>query len=106
MPNMQEIMNCGIPAEPVKALFDKRTAGSTGSVTLNAPMGTVQVAAAAQSLTLTNSFISTSSLIFAKVMTNDATAKSANAVPGSGSATITLDAAATGTTVVAFWVIH
>lgn len=81
-------------------------AGATGNVTLNVPMGYVQMAAGASSLTLTNSLISTTSHIFCTVQTNDATAKSALAVPGAGSAVIATNANATATTRIAFWVFN
>jgi hypothetical protein len=80
--------------------------GTTGAQTINKPTGSVNFAAGATSLTVTNSLVTTSSLIFCQVMTNDATATSAQAVGGSGSFTITLNAAATAETKIAFWVIN
>jgi hypothetical protein len=76
--------------------------GTTGNATINKPSGTVNFAAAASSLTLTNSEITTSSIISCIVRTNDTTAKSCVAVPGSGSATVVLNAAATAETSVGF----
>lgn len=80
--------------------------GTTGAQTINKAIGSVNFAAGATSLVVTNSQVSTSSLIIVTVQTNDTTAKSAAVVPGSGSFTIYLNAAATGETKVAFWVFN
>jgi len=73
-------------------------AGSTGSVTQNTMAGQVQFAAAATSLTVTNSHVHANSIITATVATNDTTMKSVAAVAGTGSFVLYADAAATGTT--------
>ena len=78
--------------------------GTTGNQTINKPNGTINIAAAGTSVVLTNNLITTSSMIFCTIQTNDATAKSVQAVPGSGTCTIYLNAAATGTVAIAFWV--
>lgn len=80
--------------------------GTTGAQTINKPTGTVNFAAGASSLVVTNSLVTTSSLIFAEVRTNDSTALIKNVVPASGSFTIRLNAAATAETSVGFWVIN
>jgi len=80
--------------------------GTTGAQTINKISGTVNFAAAATSLVVTNSLVSTTSLVFAVVRTNDATATIKNVVPAAGSFTITLDAAATAETSVGFYVIN
>ncbi len=104
--NTQDLIGTGVPAQQIAAMIGTATAGSTGSVTLNTPTGIVKMAAAASSLTLTNSYITANSLIFCTVQTSDGTAKSALAVPAAGSATIVTNAAATGTTNIAFWVVN
>lgn len=76
--------------------------GTTGAQTINKPTGSVNFAAAATSLVVTNSFVTTSSVIIATVATNDATMKSVNVVAGSGSFTINANAAATAETRVNF----
>jgi hypothetical protein len=76
-------------------------AGTTGDRTINRPMFSVNFAAAASSLTVTNSLISTTSVLTCQVQTNDSTLKSVVAVPGSGSVVLTGNAAATAETVVA-----
>ena len=76
--------------------------GTTGDQTINKPSGSVNFAAAATSLTVTNSLVTTSSIITCVVMTNDSTAYIKNVVPGSGSFTINLGAAATAETKVGF----
>lgn len=80
--------------------------GTTGNQTINKISGTVNFAAAATTLTVTNSLVTTASIIFAVVRTNDATAVIKNVVPGSGSFVITLNAAATAETSVGFFVIN
>jgi len=80
--------------------------GTTGARTINKPTGTVNFAAGASSLVVTNSVVSTSSIVFAVVRTNDTTAAIKNVVPGSGSFTINLTAAATAETSVGFIVFN
>lgn len=77
-------------------------AGTTGAQTINKTTGSVNFAASAQSLTVTDSFCTTSSVIMATVATDDTTAKSCIAVPGSGSFVLKLNAAATAETRVQF----
>lgn len=112
-----ELIGSGIPALPAAYLSDgrlnvaltftnKAIAGASGNITQNVPAGRVQFAAAASTLTLTNSFITANSLIICTVGTNDATAFAAAAIPAAGSATIKLNAAATGVTVVNYVVIN
>ena len=78
--------------------------GTTGAQTINKMAGSVNFAAAATSLVVTNSLVTATSNVFCVVQTNDATATIKNCVPASGSFTITLNAAATAETRVAFWV--
>ena len=80
-------------------------AGAAGNVTLNTSSGRVIFAAAAQTLTLTNSYITPNSNVMCTVLTDDGTAKSCIATPGSGSAVLKLNAAATGQTTVMFLVV-
>lgn len=82
---------------------DYTIAPASGDVVINKAMGVVQFAAAAQTLTLTNSMIkNANSIMFLQVLTDDATAKSVVATPAAGSAIIKLNAAATGIVKVAF----
>jgi hypothetical protein len=80
--------------------------GTTGNQTINTPSGNVNFAAGATALTVTNSLCTTSSLVFATVRTNDATAVIKNVVPAAGSFTINLEAGATGVTSVGFFIIN
>lgn len=80
-------------------------AGTTGAQTINRPSGSVNFAAAATTLVVTNSLVSATSRVFCSIATDDATATIKNVVPASGSFTITLTAAATAETRVVFWVI-
>jgi len=82
------------------------TAGTTGDQTINKISGTVNFAASTTSLTVTNSLVTTNSIVICTVRTNDATAIIKNVVPGSGSFVITLNAAATAETSVGFMVIN
>lgn len=88
-------------------IFGTNTAaGTTGAQTIDRPSGTVNFAAAATTLVVTNSLVTTASTIFCTVRTNDTTATIKNVVPAAGSFTITLNAAATAETSVGFFVIN
>jgi hypothetical protein len=76
--------------------------GTTGAQTINKSLGTVNFAAAATSLVVTNNLVSTSSIVIATVRTNDTTLKSVQAVSGAGSFTLYGNAAATAETSVGF----
>ena len=80
--------------------------GTTGAQTINKPIGSVNFAAAATSLVVTNSLVTANSIIVATVATNDATMQSVNVVAGSGSFTINANAAATAETRVNFLVLN
>lgn len=80
--------------------------GTTGAQTINRVAGSVNFAAAATSLVVTNSKVSTSSVILVTVATNDATMTSARVVAASGSFTIYANAAATAETRVNFLVLN
>jgi hypothetical protein len=81
------------------------TPGTTGNQTINKPTGIVNIAAAGTSITVTNNLVTTSSIIIPVIMSNDATALIKNVVVSSGSFVITLNAAATAETKVAFQVL-
>ena len=81
-------------------------AGTTGNQTINRAAGSVNFAAGASSLTVTNGLCTTSSIVICTILTNDTTAVIKNVVPGSGSFVITLNAAATAETKVGFLVIN
>lgn len=78
--------------------------GTTGAQTINKPNGSVNIAAGGSSIVVTNSTVTTSSLINAVVNTNDATCSVKNAVPTANTITITMTANCTAETRVAFWV--
>jgi hypothetical protein len=88
--------------------FDKTVTagGTTGAQTINKNAGTVNFAAAATSLVVTNSRVTTSSIIVCTVGTNDTTLKSVAAVAGAGSFTLHASAAATAETRVNFLIIN
>lgn len=79
-------------------------AGSTGAKTINTATGTVNFAAAATSLVVTNNQVSTTSITQCTVGTNDTTMKSVQCVAAAGSFTIFANAAATAETRVNFTV--
>lgn len=81
-------------------------AGTTGAQTINKTVGSVNFAAAATSLVVTNNRVTASSIIVATVATADATMKSVVAVAAAGSFTLTANAAATAETRVNFIVIN
>lgn len=76
--------------------------GTTGNQTINKPSGTVNIAAGGTTVTVTNSLCTTSSIVEAWLRTNDATARIANVVPGSGSFVVNLTAAATAEVSIGF----
>jgi hypothetical protein len=80
--------------------------GTTGNQTINKPSGTVNFAAAATAITVTNSTCSANSIVLAVVRTNDSTATIKNVVPAAGSFVITLTAGATAETSVGFLVLN
>ena len=88
--------------------FDKTVTagGTTGAQTINKNAGTVNFAAAATSLVVTDSRVTTSSIIICTVGTNDTTLKSVAAVAGAGSFTLYASAAATAETRVNFLIIN
>lgn len=90
-----------------KIATDISLAGVNGDVTLNASVAQVSFAAAAQTLTLTNSYIEADSLLICTVATDDLTAFAAKGiVTAAGTATIKLNAAATGVTKVNILVVR
>jgi hypothetical protein len=79
---------------------------TTGAQTINKTAGSVNFAIAASSLVVTNSLVTTSSIILATIGTNDTTMKSVSAVAASGSFTLFANAAATAETRVNFLVLN
>jgi len=90
----------------ISYLATNTAAGTTGAQTINRPSGTVNFAAGATSLVVTNSLCTTASIVLPVIRTNDATAQIKNVVPGAGSFTINLSAAATAETSVGFFIIN
>lgn len=80
--------------------------GTTGNQTINKPTGTVNFAASATAITVTNSVVTASSTIYAMARTNDTTCAVKNVVPASGSFVINMTAACTAETSVGFLVIN
>ncbi len=76
--------------------------GTTGARTIDKPTGSVNFAASAASLVVTNSTVTANSIIQATVATNDTTMKSVQAVAGSGSFTLYPNALPTAETRVNF----
>jgi len=80
--------------------------GTTGAQTINKMAGSVNFAAAATSLVVTDSLVTTSSLIFPSLGTADATAVLGAVIPASGSFTINMKVAPTAETRVNFVVLN
>lgn len=80
--------------------------GTTGNQTINNRAGTVNFAATATSLTVTNNQVTANSIVMAVIRTNDATAEIKNVTPSAGSFVINLSAAATAETSVGFYVLN
>jgi hypothetical protein len=81
-------------------------AGTTGAQTISKPFGSVNFAAGASTLVVTNTSATTTSKIFVQVYGTDATASYARVTRASGSFTITLNAAATAETAVGFFIVN
>ncbi len=81
-------------------------AGTTGAQTIDRVQGSVNFAAAATTLVVTNALVTTSSNVFVQVYGTDVTATSARVTLAAGSFTITLNAAATAETKVGFFVLN
>ncbi|MDD4906658.1 MAG: hypothetical protein PHD39_10935, partial [Methylobacter tundripaludum] len=77
-------------------------AGTTGAQTINKPSGTVNFAASATSLVVTNSLVTANSIITTSLGTNDATAILGAVVAAAGSFTIYMSTAPTAETRVNF----
>jgi hypothetical protein len=81
-------------------------AGTTAVQTINRPSGTINIAAGESSKVVNNSLCTTSSIVLPVMRTNDATALIDSVVPGNGSFTIYLTAAAAAETSVGFFIIN
>lgn len=93
-------------AAKISLIATMTAAGQTGAKTINRPVGSVNLAAGASSLVVTNSLVTTSSMILPSILTNDATAKTVTAEPGSGSFTLRTNANATAETRIGFLVLN
>ncbi len=79
---------------------------TTGAQTINKTAGSVNFAAAATSLVVTNSLVTANSVVIVTIAANDTTFTSAQVVQAAGSFTIYANAAATAETRVNFLVIN
>lgn len=82
------------------------TPGTTGNQTINKLAGTVNIAAAGTTVTVTNSLVTANSIIMCTVQTNDTTALLKNVVPAAGSFVINMNVAVTAETAIAFFVVN
>lgn len=82
--------------------------GTTGNQTINKAAGSVNIAAAGTTVTVTNSLVAATSIVIPVVMTNDTTALVKNCVVNvaGGSFVITMNAAVTAETKIGFYVIN
>lgn len=98
-------LNLGNSAHPWEKMFLSKTmtaGGTVGAQTINKSSGRVNFAASASSLVVTDSYVTTNSIVMVQVCGTDATATSARVTKAAGSFTITLNAAATAETEVDF----
>jgi len=91
-----------------KIVYDatETAGGTTGNQTIDKPSGSVNIAAAGTTVTVTNSFCTATSHVFTAIDTNDGTAFIKNVVPAAGSFVINLGAAATAEVRISFLVIN
>ena len=80
--------------------------GTTGNQTINKLAGTVNIAAAGTTITVTNSLVTANSIVLTTVRTNDATAIIKNTVCAAGSFVINMNAAVTAETSIGFFVVN
>ncbi len=80
--------------------------GTPGNATINLATGRSAIAAGASTVTITNSLVSATSIVFVVLQTNDATAILKNVVPGAGSFVVNTTAAVTGNTNFGWWTIN
>ncbi len=80
--------------------------GTTGAQTINKARGKANFSAGTSTLVVTNSSVTTASLVQIQIEGNGATAKSATVTLSSGSFTIILNANATAETKVSFLIIN
>lgn len=73
---------------------------------LNKPAGKFIVASGGATYTLTNSFISATSIVFARIETAGDTVNVLSVVPGAGSAVFTLSGAVAADTTISFFVVN
>ena len=109
IPLTDDAYDVGESGKGIRNLYAAKTitaGGTTGARTINKMAGSVNFAAAATSLVVTDSKVDTNSVIIATVATNDSTMKSVAVVAGSGSFTLHANAAATAETRVNFLIIN
>lgn len=87
-------------------LPDFTNTSTVGAVTINKAAGKCIVALGATSVVVTNSLVTAASQVICTVASNDATATLKNVVPAAGSFTVTVTAAATADTNIAFLVMN
>ncbi len=80
------------------------TAGTTGNQTINKNSGSVNIAAAATTITVTNNLVTANTIVSARVSTNDATAEILNVVSVTNGFIITMATPATNETQIKFWI--
>lgn len=86
---------------------DYTIAGAAGAVQINKASGVAKIAAAGQSVVVTNSLVKdVNTMILPFLLTDDATAKSVIAIAAAGQVTLKLNAAATGQVSVGFLVLR
>lgn len=81
-------------------------AGTTGARTINEISGSVNFAAAATSLVVTNSLVTTASFVIPFIQTNDATMTDARAIPAAGSFTLRTTTPPTAETRVGYFLVN
>ena len=82
------------------------SSGTPGNQTSNTVSGRCSIAAVGTTVTVTNNLVTAASRVFVAVGTNDATSVIKNVVPGAGSFVVILNAAATGTTNINWFVVN
>lgn len=98
------VLRLGATSSFAAAVTD--SSGTPGNATQNTDRGRAAFAAAASTVTITNSQVAANSTVLAQLGGADATLTSVRVTPGAGSFTVTGNAAATGTTPFDYFIIQ
>jgi hypothetical protein len=105
-PDSAGTVTAGVDRDGTYSMDGTDSSGTPGAATINQPIGQVAVAASASSVVVTNSLVTSASVVLPVLQFVDATCTQIlSCVPGAGSFTVTMNAACTADTKIGF-VLH